>query len=208
MKGRAQRGRAGQSLIEASLVLALACLIFFGLFQISQLFAAKHVLTYAAAAGARAEAVGFNGFMVYKVIRAAAIPNAGRMTEPVPIQGTGGSSIWGTQRPGLLWTAALRGGTPRSSQLEIERSRIPLYLGTTRYGEQYTVLNYERWDEISDSWGLSVGDVVFTRVRQNHSLVFPFRRAFYANDHVVLQSAERESGYTVSRGAHSDLYLE
>ena len=74
--------RAGQSLVESCLVIGLTCLLFFGLLQISQLFAAREVLYHAAARGARAKTVGFNRWMVTKAVRVGAIPNAGRMLVP------------------------------------------------------------------------------------------------------------------------------
>ena len=76
-------GEAGQSLVESCLVIALISFIFMGLFQISRLSAAREVLQHAAARAARARTVGFNAWMVPKVVRVAAIPNAGRMTEPL-----------------------------------------------------------------------------------------------------------------------------
>ena len=64
------------------MAVALICLIFMGLLQISELFAAREILNHAAARGARARAVGFNWFMVEKAVRVAAIPNAGKMVTP------------------------------------------------------------------------------------------------------------------------------
>ena len=66
--------RRGQALIESCLAIIVLCLVFAGLFQISQLFAAKEILDYSASRGARAKAVGFNEWMVRKVARVAAIP--------------------------------------------------------------------------------------------------------------------------------------
>ena len=54
----------------------MICVIFMGIFQVSQLAVAREVLHHAAARGARARSVGFNAFMVQKSVRVAAIPNA------------------------------------------------------------------------------------------------------------------------------------
>src|ERR1035437_1927236 len=101
--------RRGQAIIESSLVLALVCLVLFGLFEISQLFAAQEILDYAAARGARAETVGFNRFMVEKTVRVGAIPNAGRLINPV-----------------------VSGGP--AAQSDAELARIPLYLAAENSG--------------------------------------------------------------------------
>ena len=74
--------RDGQSLIESCLTIFLICLIFAGLFQLSQVFAAREILDYASICGARAKTVGFNRWMVRKVVRSAAIANAGKMIVP------------------------------------------------------------------------------------------------------------------------------
>ena len=74
-------------------MVALVCLCFFGVFQISQLFASQEVLNYAAGRGARARTVGFNRFMVYKTIQVGAIPNAGRLVNPVYAGGPSQESV-------------------------------------------------------------------------------------------------------------------
>ncbi len=54
--------------------MALLSFILFGIFQISQIYAAKEIMMNAAVSGARARTVGLNEFMVYKVVRAASTP--------------------------------------------------------------------------------------------------------------------------------------
>jgi hypothetical protein len=201
--------RAGQSLIESCFVVAVICLIFFGLFQISQLFAAKAILTYAAAAGARARTVGFNDFMVYKVVRAAAIPNAGRMTTPpYDPSGTAGGAWWGAARPGEAWDRASTPGVPASAQYEIERSRIPDYLGTTRWSQLEGILDYERWDEIRFGEAPATEDFVEFNASQRYPLVYPFARAYYAADTVRLASGEPHVNENIQRERHAPLYLD
>ena len=200
---------AGQSLIESCFVVAVICLIFFGLFQISQLFAAKAILTYAAAAGARARTVGFNDFMVYKVVRAAAIPNAGKMTTPAyDPAGSAGGDWWGTATPGEAWVRASAPGVPASAQYEIERSRIPDYLGTTRWSELEGILDYERWDDIHYGEALATEDFVELSTSQRYPLVFPFARAYYAADTVRLASGDPHHNENIQRERHAPLYLD
>lgn len=164
--GGSQRleGQSGQSLIESCLVLAVVCLVFFGLFQISRLFAAKEVLQYAAERGARAKTVGFNRFMVHKTVRVGSIPNAGRMLNPAP------------------------GGGPAREHAQ-ESARIPLYLGAEYWGRLDAILDYEDWDSIDVSPASSLGDGTLRFVlEQEIPLRSPFHRAFYASDAFPLRA--------------------
>lgn len=197
---------SGQSVIESCIVVAITCLIFFGLFQVSQLFSAKAVLTYSAVAGARARMVGFNDFMVYKVVRAASIPNAGPMVTPTVTRGGGVSAMVSSSTPGALWDTALHAGSPTSPQYDLERSRIPLYLGSTRWGELPAILDYENWDDIGYAEGGSSADLILAEARQNYELVWPFARAFYADDHVHMDSSGDDA--FIIRDKHYPLYLE
>lgn len=175
----AWRYRQGQALVESCLVVFLVCLAFFGIFQISQLFAAQEVLDYAAGRGARAITVGFNRFMVEKTVRVGAIPNAGRMLTP-----------------------DYQGGPAAAHALEI--ARIPLYLGADNGGQLRAILDYKYWESIrQDDSGVSLGDGTFRySVDQSVCLTnVPFVRAFYNDDHVDMTGlAELDEHYT--------LYLE
>lgn len=202
-----RRARSGQSLIESCVVITVVSLICFGVVQLARLYAAKAVLTYAAAAGARAEMVGFNDFMVHKVVRAASIPNAGRMTNPDPDAYSGGV-LWGEVRPGAAFDLALHAGQPYSPEYEIELSRIPNYLYATRWGELAGILDYERWDDVHHVQGSSSTDYVMMRSYQHYPLLFPFVRSFYAADEVRLESDGSDTGDSVTRERHYPLYLE
>ena len=154
--------QAGQSLVETCLVIALISLIFFGLFQVSQVIAAKEVLGYSAGRGLRAKTVGFNWFMVYKTTRVGAIPIAGRLTEPT-------------------WT-----GGPRTEHAH-ETPRIPLYLGSRQWGDLDAILNYADWKTV---WfappGVAPDGTLHMDVTQDMPLKFAMHRAFYADDSVHL----------------------
>ena len=193
-------------MIEACLVIAIASLVFFGLVQVSQLHMAKTTLSYAAAAGARARTVGFNDFMVWKVVRTAAIPAAGVLLEPQVVRTA--DPTWGQMTPGGAWNRALRAGVPASSQLSAEQSRIPLYLGTDRWGETYAVLDYERWDVLQYWTDVPGGDYVQVGTWQDVPLNFPFAQTFYADSEARLRSADHNSSYSVIRENHGSLFLE
>jgi hypothetical protein len=171
--------KAGQTLIETCIIMMLMCLIFFGLLQLSQLSASKEILDYAASCGARARTVGLNQFMVEKVIRVAAIPNAGRIVEPVVDPAPTPAPLAGS--PGTAWDFALR-AQPVSPQYAVERARIPLYLGGENQGRLDGILDYENWDSINyaiqDARGIGLG----VRTGQEVPLWTPLHQLIYDGD--------------------------
>lgn len=189
-------GREGQAMVESCLVIAVMSLALFGLLEVSRQFMAREVLHYSASAAARAHAVGFNDFMIYKVIRTAAIPVAGRMTHPDYVNTGPAAGLWASQRPGTLWDFAVR-ANPISQQYEqVERSSIPLYLGAEDWGQLTPILDYEDWDDLHGSTYELAGNVVEGRARQDVGMRFGFSRAFYAADFVDQDAqVEQESHY-------------
>ena len=147
---RVMKQKSGQTLLETCIIMMLLCLIFFGLIQLSQLSASKEILDYAASCGTRARSVGFNRFMVEKVVRVAAIPNAGRLLEPVLVRQPNPPPLSGT--PGESWDFSLR-AQPASPQIPVERARIPLYLGGDNWGRLPGILDYEYWNTGTDNRG-------------------------------------------------------
>ncbi len=168
----ARQRRSGQSLIESCLVIAIVCLLFFGIFQVSQLYAASEVLHYAAGRGVRAKTVGFNKFMVYKTVRVGAIPNAGRLVNP-----------------------AYSGGPAAASALELPR--MSLYLGARWFGALPAILEYENWDTVQYAQpGVQLDGNLHVTIDQHYPLTAPFHRAFYAADTVELSGdAQIENHY-------------
>jgi len=208
MRARRRQCRSGQSLVESCIVIVVGCLLCFGVFQVSQLYAARSVLSYTAAAAARARTVGFNDFMVYKVTRTAAIPNAGRMITPSFQRSTSLAALIQDPRPGRIgrlmgWSLL---SDPISPQYEVEQSRIPLYLGAVRWGELPAILDYENWDDVHYIEAPSSDELVLTAVRQNYELRWPLVRSFYAGDRVRLDSG-RDPAYVV-RERHYPMYLQ
>lgn len=181
-------GRSGQAYVETALAVMLVSFIFLGLFQLSQIFAAREILFHAAHRAARARTVGFNRWMVNKSMRAAAIPVSGRMLEP-EVEREAGSPVVqaiATRSHGDLWDYALT-AWPASGQAAIERARIPLYLGSDSYALARNTLDYEGWNDLTLShsgYGLIGGDYSGTTFETRVSKRFPLRvamsRAFYA----------------------------
>lgn len=175
-----------------------------GLLQVSQLLASREVLWHAAARGARARTVGFNHWMVRKVVDVAAIPNAGRLITPAfdHIDQNLRNAVGGT--PGHAWDFALR-TAPASQQAALERARIPEYLGSENHARANFILNYEDWDSI-DHWARATGGAAATdptvhvHTFQDARLWVPMHRAFYADD-----TASLSADVTIEN--HYPLYL-
>jgi hypothetical protein len=148
----------GQALVESCIVIALICLLLAGFFQLSQLYAAKEVSFHAAFRGARAKTVGFNDFMIAKVVRICTIPNAGNMTFPE----TSGGPL---------------------GQMAIERGMIPLYLASDWHMLD-GILQYEDWENIYCSYPDDLGTTFRFSVQQDMALRFfpEVFGAFYGDD--------------------------
>ena len=176
---------SGQAIIEACLVVALAALLLFGVFQVALLYAAGDILDHAAVSGARAATVGLNDFMVTKSVRASVIPNAGTLVTARMQAGSWGF-LWHPLQPGRLWSIAVH-SRPVAPQLELELARIPLYLGADWPGQLPAILDYTDWRTVHRP-ELTEPDARTVRchVRQDYPLRFPFHRAFYNRDHVSL----------------------
>ena len=169
------------------MVIFLMSFIFMGLFQVSQLHMANEVMINAAAAGARSKAVGFNDFMLYKVVNVATIPNAGRMENPTPTSISLPS--YSTDRAmASYWNSALANDNPGNPQTALEISSIPLYLGTDSWGGLPGVLDYEDWDTVRHPYVFGDGEgALQVSVRQDFPMDIPLRRAFYRDDDVRVE---------------------
>lgn len=196
--------RDGQSLIEACLAIVLICLIFMGMVQISQLFAAREILDYAAGRSLRAKTVGLNSWMVRKCAMVAAIPNAGRIEAPAftNVDLTLQAQV-STLSPGALWDWVLSEASPPNLQFPLENARIPYFLGADDVSDAYTILDYEDWDSVDSDVSASGldGSMLNALTTQSYPLRMPLHRAFYADDEVNLQGEARMEN-------HYPLYLE
>jgi len=196
-------------MIETCLVIMLVGLIFAGILQVSRISAAHEILQYAASCGARAQAVGFNQWMVAKCIKAGSIANAGRMITPAFDNQTPLRGMVPNRTPGSLWSAVV-GMTPQSGQFNIERARLPDFLDSDNRLRAENILNYEYWDDGSPNavgFGVRLDGAYAgtqpspdTRVQvtteQEYPLQVPAHRAFYASDSLSLSGKfEMESHY-------------
>jgi len=186
--------------LESFGVIMLCCMILFGMVQLVLMFTATEIVQYAADASARARAVGFNRFMVYKVNRVATIPNAGLMTQPER-RAMGNADAWAERSAGESFFTSLR-SNPRSSQYwEIEEPSIPLYLGAEQDAHLSGILDYEDWDTVgSPSVSLS-GSMIQVRLNQTYPLRMPLWRAFTGRDEIRIEREARLAN-------HAELYLQ
>lgn len=194
----ARTQRAGQAMIESLLVMIVACLLFFALFQYAELFTAKLMLSHAAARAARARAVGFNRWMVDKSARVAMIPASGRRVVP-PRQGLPNILAPGSHsRPGAMWQASLRSAAHSPGSM-VEVARVPEYMESVNSPTAGHILDYELWGALDVEIGeaLSIrGDapgLLRVGVRQRHPLLYSLGALY-------------EGELRRSEGEYADLY--
>jgi len=190
-------------LIETCIATGFISLLFFVLLQVSQIFAAHEVLHRAATSGARAKTVGFNHWMVTKVIRVAAIPNAGPMTQPAyENNNTKLRDLVLNGSPGQVWDYALTNAAT-NAQYAIEQPLIPDYLNSWNSPRSDYILDYEDWDTIHFTVsGTVLPDGTATpiqlQVYQDLPLWVPGHRAFYGADSIQLAAkSEIENHYAL-----------
>ncbi len=201
---KADKSKSGQSLIETCLMFGLTCIIFWGLFQLCYLFAAKEILNYSANAVARAKTVGLNGWMVEKVGRVALIPVSGQMLEPVFQNTSVHNAGLDNMSPGDAWDTALN-SHPQSMQYAIERARVPFYLSSENHSRSRGILDYENWDNIRvDVIGGAVGGVsvvgglLDVTIEQEYPELFPIMWSFVSPSSTSIwlrSSVELENHY-------------
>ncbi len=207
--------RMGQAMLESFLVILLVSLLLFGLLQVAVVFNAHEILHHSAARAARARTVGFNTWMVRKAQRVAAIPNSGRMLEPIVAPSL--PLLHPNRTPGRNWDDALdtRRPLPTSERTLTERARIPEYLASGNPLRASYILDYAEWNhgsfEISEAGsttGGSAADILELQVRQWFPLAIPLHRAFHAPS-TALDGTDRISLSGRSELIrHYTLYLE
>jgi hypothetical protein len=133
--------------------------------------------------------------MVEKVVRVAAIPNAGKMQVP-DFQNEDGvlRSLVRDETIGHVWDVASRNEPIGSSQFSMERSRVPFYLGSLNRSRAANILDYEYWDDVSvdelrdsgQGGDHALDAEVTLKLSQAYPLTVPMHTAFYAADEVRL----------------------
>jgi hypothetical protein len=182
-------------------MITLLAFILFSIFQMSQIYAAKEVMLHASTAGARARTVGFNDFMVYKVVKSASIPNAGLIVHPDVATSTLDINQWLAMTPGEAFDASMT-AYPRSIQSPMEEILIPLYLGAENWAELPGILDYQDWDSVGwPSISDIGGDILQVRAAQDLPLRYPFHRAFVDRDYLWIEGMTRMDN-------HYPIYLQ
>ena len=213
------RLRRGQAMVESLLAILLICLLFFGLFQLAHAAASREILRHAAARAARARAVGFNGWMVRKSMRVAAIPNAGAMTVPADERFASAAFRHAVDSgsPGAVWDLSLA-SAPHSERGDFELARLGDYLDAPNQPTADEILDYEDWDAIEGT-GLGGGGFspLFTSRMEEVTVgqTYPLRLAVKALFDLFGTSSDRalEDGALRLQGrqeieSHYPLYLE
>ncbi len=166
-------------MVESCLVMALLCLILFGILQASYLVASRNVVNYTAYSTARAASVGLNEFMLYKVSHYTSIPAAGPVTTP---SGFGGNRPVG-RSAGSLWDNAIARDHAPVSELgtyEVAVKEAYHMAGTAFFD---SILNYENWQEIETGIQIEYesdnDDLITLQIGQTVPMVFPFSRVFF-----------------------------
>jgi hypothetical protein len=174
--------KQGSSLVETCIVIALLCLILFGLFQVSYVVSSRNIISYSAMVAARAAAVGLDEEMVQTVLHYTTIPTAGPMVHP-------DQKAFRRSRPdgetvGEQWDNALAGDEEVRSEIgayeaamveEFHRRDYPL-----------AVLNYANWSPEGEVRIVSDFDesdydeeILEVTVSQKLPLTYPFARVFF-----------------------------
>lgn len=207
--------RSGATMVESCLVITILALLLFGGVQLSRLFAAREILDNAAMTGARSAAVGFNDFMLSKVMRVATIPNAGHRTVPgddfhlwrIVNENDPEEGYWDAAQPddwvhysGNLWDSAVRKPQNFKEVWLVERRRIPLYLGAQHRGRLNGILDYADWDTL-DSFVRRSDERVSLYAFQEKPIRLAFRRLWVDGDSVDMKAQAELND-------HSALYLE
>ncbi len=184
---------SGQAMVEMLLVMVVLCVLFFGLLQVALVFNAHEVLHHSAARAARARAVGLNDWMVTKSQLVAAIPNSGRMLEPVDLTPSP-SFLDPDATPGKNWDRAVSSAAAgwSSPRPVIELARIPEYLDSENHLRSEVILDYEEWengafDVAIQHTGAAVSSIggagtVRAAVRQRFPLLMPLHALIYRGE--------------------------
>ena len=208
-------GRSGQAMLESVIVILVVCFLLFSLLELARGFAGREILRHSAARAARARTVGFNHWMCTKVMRVAAIPNAGKMTEPSYADFTDQElrGALASKSPGELWDWSLT-ANPRSDRGATEAARIPDYLASEHEERARYILDYEGWDNLHAT-GLggdasATTDTLEVKVRQKMPADIAVKALC---DWVGALSPSLNRGYLTIGGAneienHYSLYLD
>jgi hypothetical protein len=209
--------KQGAAMVESCIVIALLCLILFGILQVSHVVASRNVLNYTAIATARSAAVGLNDFMLYKVSHYASIPVAGPIKTPDDFY----AARPGGRTMGSKWDNAI--ARKNSAASDLGRYEVGIkeayHLATPEMFK--SILDYDNWQDEATDVRFSIEedsklDILHVTVEQNIPLVYPFSRVFFGHlDTVEVGRGEHMAEYpaknisvTTTIEDHADLYLK
>ena len=171
--------KQGSALVESCLVMALLCLILFGILQVVQVVAARNVINYSAVATARAATVGLNDFMLFKVSRYATIPTAGPAVTPPGFERVRPE---GESAGSLFMNSFSRQNATRSplGTYEIGVKKSYHMAGLASHD---LILDYENWQheesKVQGSYFRDGDGLIHLTIEQYVPLSLPFSKLFF-----------------------------
>lgn len=202
-------------MVESCLVMALLCLILFGILQVVYVVSARNVINYSAVASARAAAVGMNDFMLFKVKRYTTIPTAGPVLTPSGFEKT---RPQGEYAGDVLMNSMSRKQQIRSALGDYEVGIKEAYhlSGAAIHSD---ILDYENWQHeesrVLGRYTRGEDDLITLTVEQYVPLSLPFAKLFFPRVKEVKAKRDGELYFfpaadisaTVKIEDHSALYL-
>jgi hypothetical protein len=184
--------KQGAAMVESCLVIALLCLILFGILQVSHVVASRNVLNYTAIATARAAAVGLNDFMLHKVSHYTSIPVAGPIKTP---------NNFRAERPrgrnmGAQWDASIaRRNVPAS---ELGRYEVAVkeayHMAPPELFRE--ILDYDNWQNPETDIHVSHSrddEIITLSITNAVPMTYPFSRVFFGHlDPVKVTRGEKQ----------------
>ena len=208
--------KQGSSLVESCLVMALLCLILFGILQVVYVVAARNVINYSAVATARSASVGMNDFMLTKVSRYATIATAGPAITP---SGYEAIRPEGETAGSLFSNSISRKNTPQSPLGTYEVGVKEAYHLAGR-GSHNLILDYENWHHeesmVQGHYERDGDNLLTLTVEQYVPLSLPFAKLFFPRAKEVTAMRDGERLYypaadiraTVVIEDHAALYMK
>ena len=174
--------KKGSALVESCLVIALLCLILFGILQVVYMVAARNVINYSAVATARSASIGLNKFMLFKVSRYTTIPTAGPARTPYGLERIKpeGDSM------GSQWSNAI--SRKRNPSSALGQYEVGVYQSYHQSGiaAHNLILDYDNWQREETMVEFSVEedaklDMIHVQVKQYIPLTLPLARVFFGH---------------------------
>ncbi len=163
-------------------MIALLCLILFGILQVVYLVAARNIINYSAVATARSASIGMNDFMLFKVSRYTTIATAGPARTPYGLERLQPEG----DDMGSQWSNAI--SRKRNPSSALGQYEVGVYESYHQSGvaAHNLILDYDNWQRNETRVEFSVEedaklDMIHVRVEQYIPLTLPLARVFFGH---------------------------